>query len=140
MSDHYCCKGCGQRYDKCDCRNTRAAPKAGPMPAGLTPAEMAAWRFPENPMDSRSYPSAPKAEPDGWKWERSFWEKYDSIPAEIRNEATPLYAAPPAPSVAEPVAWVIPGDDNARQDGWLDAKCFKDGEFSLPLYRLDDQP
>ena len=40
----------------------------------------------------------------------------------------------------KPVAWVIPGDDNARPDGWLDAKCFKDGEFSLALYRLDDQP
>jgi hypothetical protein len=34
MSDHYCCKGCGQRYDKCDCQNTRAAPKSSEPVAG----------------------------------------------------------------------------------------------------------
>jgi len=34
-----------------------------------------------------------------------------------------------------PFAWVIPGDDNARGDGFLDAMAWESGEFSLPLYR-----
>ena len=34
----------------------------------------------------------------------------------------------------EAVAWVIPGDDNARDGGFIDAKCYRDGEFTQPLY------
>ena len=39
-----------------------------------------------------------------------------------------------ARSTAEPVAWVIPGDDNARHDGALSAMAWQEGEFSCPLY------
>jgi hypothetical protein len=34
----------------------------------------------------------------------------------------------------QPVAWVIPGDDNARADGFLDAMAWQEGEFTRPLY------
>jgi hypothetical protein len=34
----------------------------------------------------------------------------------------------------EPVAWVIPGSDNARADGFIDAMAWQEGEFSRPLY------
>lgn len=34
----------------------------------------------------------------------------------------------------EPVAWVIPGDDNADARGFLDAMAWQEGEFSRPLY------
>ena len=35
---------------------------------------------------------------------------------------------------SEPVVWVIPGSDNARSDGFLDAMAWKEGEFTRPLY------
>jgi hypothetical protein len=35
---------------------------------------------------------------------------------------------------AKPFAWVLPGDDNARDDGWLDARIDRQGEFTKPLY------
>lgn len=35
---------------------------------------------------------------------------------------------------AEPVAWVIPGDDNESPSGFIDAMCRKEGEFTRPLY------
>jgi len=38
------------------------------------------------------------------------------------------------PDSAEPVAWIIPGDDNARDDGFIDARITRQGEFSKPLY------
>ncbi|PDT86529.1 hypothetical protein [Sinorhizobium sp. BJ1] len=38
------------------------------------------------------------------------------------------------PEAGEAVAWVIPGDDNARDDGWLDAMAWREGEFTRPLY------
>jgi len=34
----------------------------------------------------------------------------------------------------EPVAWVIPGDDTANANGFIDAMCYRDGEFTRPLY------
>jgi hypothetical protein len=37
-------------------------------------------------------------------------------------------------SDAEPVAWVIPGNDNAQDNGFLDAMAFRSGEFTRPLY------
>jgi hypothetical protein len=46
----------------------------------------------------------------------------------------PCAAAVEARETGEPVAWVIPGDDNARFDGWLDAKAWREGEFTRPLY------
>lgn len=36
---------------------------------------------------------------------------------------------------SEPVAWVIPGDDQADSAGFIWARAFRDGEFSEPLYR-----
>ena len=35
---------------------------------------------------------------------------------------------------AQPVAWVIPGRDNASVDGWIDARAERGGEFTRPLY------
>lgn len=37
-----------------------------------------------------------------------------------------------------PYAWVIPGDDNAKDNGYLDAMAWREGEFTKPLY--DRQP
>ena len=34
----------------------------------------------------------------------------------------------------EPVAWVIPGKDNADAKGWIDAKAWEEDEFTQPLY------
>lgn len=34
----------------------------------------------------------------------------------------------------EPVVWVVPGSDNARDDGSIDAMAWKQGEFTRPLY------
>lgn len=41
----------------------------------------------------------------------------------------------------QPVAWVIPGRDNARADGFIDAMAWEEGEFTKPLYatRTDKQ-
>lgn len=36
--------------------------------------------------------------------------------------------------VAEPVAWILPGDDTAHDDGSIDALIFSQGEFTRPLY------
>lgn len=37
----------------------------------------------------------------------------------------------------EPVAWIIPGDDNADSNGFLDCMICKEGEFTSPLYSRD---
>lgn len=34
----------------------------------------------------------------------------------------------------EPYCYVIPGEDNANDTGYLDANIFMDGEFTRPLY------
>lgn len=34
----------------------------------------------------------------------------------------------------KPYCWIIPGDDTARMDGFIDASLDRDGEFSKPLY------
>lgn len=50
-------------------------------------------------------------------------------------EKSPVQMVPvEAPAHAEPVAWVIPGDDNAKCNGFLDAMAHEEGEFSQPLY------
>lgn len=36
----------------------------------------------------------------------------------------------------EPVAWVVPGNDNASDYGFFDAMAWQEGEFSLPLVTL----
>jgi hypothetical protein len=36
----------------------------------------------------------------------------------------------------KPVAWVIPGDNNAREDGSIDAMAWEAGEFTRPLYAV----
>jgi hypothetical protein len=33
----------------------------------------------------------------------------------------------------KPFAWVLPGDDTARDDGFIDAMVIQQGEFSKPL-------
>lgn len=47
-----------------------------------------------------------------------------------KNELDTLSTRP----AQEPVAWVIPGQDTARADGFLDAMAWQEGEFSRPLY------
>lgn len=42
--------------------------------------------------------------------------------------------APVSHSVGTPVAWVIPGNDQARADGSIDAMAWEQGEFTRPLY------
>lgn len=37
-------------------------------------------------------------------------------------------------ALGEPVAWIIPGDDNANMDGFIDARMDNQGEFSMPVY------
>lgn len=37
-------------------------------------------------------------------------------------------------SETKPVAWVIPGQDNANDRGFLDAMAWQEGEFTTPLY------
>jgi len=34
----------------------------------------------------------------------------------------------------QPVAWVIPGDGNANDKGFIDAMAWQEGEFTQPLY------
>lgn len=46
---------------------------------------------------------------------------------------------PEAIGEPEPVAWVIPGDDNARPDGFIDAMAWREGEFTRPLYALPSE-
>jgi hypothetical protein len=86
---------------------TRAAPKAKPMPAGLTPAEMAAWRFPENPTDSRSYQRAVKAEPVA---EMSYRDALNDLRVHAGHasgmRADPD-AAPPARDAVLPTGWEL---------------------------------
>jgi hypothetical protein len=38
------------------------------------------------------------------------------------------------PVSPEAFAWVIPGDDNANDRGYLDAMAFEEGEFTKPLF------
>jgi hypothetical protein len=51
--------------------------------------------------------------------------KYEKGSPMLLNEAQPQ---------DEPVAWVIPGDDNANANGFLDAMAYQHGEFTRPLY------
>lgn len=45
-----------------------------------------------------------------------------------------LVEVPAVKGEPEPVAWVIPGDDNARDNGAIDAMAWEEGEFTKPLY------
>ncbi len=49
-------------------------------------------------------------------------------------------AAQPAEAQQEPVAWVIPGNDNASAKGFIDAMAWQEGEFSRPLYAAPPAP
>lgn len=40
-------------------------------------------------------------------------------------------------ALSKPVAWVIPGE-NARDNGFIDAMAWEEGEFTKPLYALPD--
>ncbi|WP_019997302.1 hypothetical protein [Aureimonas ureilytica] len=55
------------------------------------------------------------------------------------NKLAALASDPaPAGEAVEPVAWVIPGDDNANADGWIDCRADRWGEFTRPLYAHPD--
>ena len=43
---------------------------------------------------------------------------------------TTIAAQPPV----EPYAWVVPGDDQSRPSGSIDAMAWREGEFTKPLY------
>ncbi|MDE2020590.1 MAG: hypothetical protein KGJ13_09670, partial [Patescibacteria group bacterium] len=55
----------------------------------------------------------------------------------VAEFARRLTAEQPA---AEPVAWVIPGDDTAKVNGFIDAMCYQHGEFTRPLYAAPPAP
>jgi Lar family restriction alleviation protein len=40
----------------------------------------------------------------------------------------------PAREAVAPFAYVIPGDDNANVDGWIDCRATSEGEFTKPVY------
>jgi hypothetical protein len=46
--------------------------------------------------------------------------------------------APAVEGNAVPHVWVSPGDDTANCNGFVDATAYQEGEFTLPLYRLED--
>ncbi len=46
----------------------------------------------------------------------------------------PTKAAPVEPRDQQPFAWVMPGDDHANVNGWLDCRISSEGEFTKPLY------
>lgn len=46
-------------------------------------------------------------------------------------------ACPAERAEAVPAVWVIPGDDNANCNGFVDAMAYQKGEFTLPLYRME---
>ena len=52
----------------------------------------------------------------------------------LNTSAVVSHEPGPVRDKPEPVAWVLPGDDNARADGFLDAMAWKGGEFTKPLY------
>jgi hypothetical protein len=51
----------------------------------------------------------------------------------LRKRITELSASPANPN-EQPVAWVIPGDDNAKGNGFIDAMAWRGGEFTRALY------
>lgn len=71
-----------------------------------------------------------------------FW--IDGV-AEVRargllREAMEALRATAEPPADQPVAWVIPGDDNAYANGALDARISQEGEFTRPLYARPAPP
>ena len=71
------------------------------------------------------------------------YERHHEVPADLKAAlntaraiaATALDALVDVPAVeSEPVAWVIPGDDNANSFGFIDAMAWEVGEFTRPLY------
>lgn len=58
----------------------------------------------------------------------------DNIEAFVDSLDPELTDPAPAGEAVEPVAWVIPGDDNANADGWIDCRADRWGEFTRPLY------
>lgn len=55
----------------------------------------------------------------------------------LRSATTPS-APVSAPAVTQggdhPIVWIIPGDEPSRDNGFVDAMAFRDGEFTRPLY------
>ena len=56
--------------------------------------------------------------------------------AEVLTQET--RTAPAQKTELVPVAWIAPGPDTARDNGFLDAMAWQDGEFTSPLVRLSD--
>jgi hypothetical protein len=57
--------------------------------------------------------------------------------AETRDEAVTKYSAicaAPDDGKQAPFCWVIPGDDTANMNGFIDAHVSNHGEFTKPLY------
>lgn len=68
------------------------------------------------------------------------WPHYfgNNLPAEFWSafaEGVRFTLHVAAPKPVEPFCYVLPGDDNARDDGSLDARVTREGEFTQPLYR-----
>jgi Lar family restriction alleviation protein len=57
---------------------------------------------------------------------------------EVRDEWNRRAAAEPLAEL--PAAWVIPGDDTASMNGFIDARIDCQGEFTKPLYARPAQP
>jgi len=76
--------------------------------------------------------------PDGFLT-ADLWKATEAAAAEITGAAPPVRSAA---STVEPVpfAWVLPGDDTARDDGFIDARIDREGEFTKPLYTTPPNP
>jgi hypothetical protein len=52
----------------------------------------------------------------------------------------PTAALRPEGDAVAPYCWVLPGDDTANADGWIDARVSQEGEFTKPLYEAPPAP
>jgi hypothetical protein len=52
----------------------------------------------------------------------------------------PTAALRPEGEAVAPYCWVLPGDDTANADGWIDARVSQEGEFTKPLYEAPPAP
>jgi hypothetical protein len=64
-----------------------------------------------------------------------YWETLTvSSKDEYRRHAIAAIAAYTKVCAGEAAAWVIPGADNCRDNGFLDAMAWQEGEFTKPLF------
>lgn len=63
--------------------------------------------------------------------EASAWANgFNDAAKKVIEYITTIAAQPPV----EPYAWVVPGDDQSRPSGSIDAMAWREGEFTKPLY------